>query len=101
MIENYIPLFIIIGAALIFGVIAVNASRLFGPQRPNREKMTTYESGVEPVRSARERFSVKYYIVAMLFIVAFFLGWGLREARRNDRLIEQGKRDEILKDMQR
>ena len=40
-------------------------------------------------------------IVAMLFIVAFFLGWGIHEARRNDRLIEQGRRDEILKDMQR
>lgn len=40
-------------------------------------------------------------IIGMLFIVAFFIGWGLREARRNDRLIEQGKRDQILKDMQR
>jgi len=40
-------------------------------------------------------------IVAMLFIVGFFLAWGLKEARRNDRLIEQGRRDEILKDMQR
>lgn len=69
MIENYIPIFLIIGASMFFGVIAVNASWLFGPQRPNREKMTTYESGVEPVRTARERFSVKYYIVAMLFIV--------------------------------
>jgi hypothetical protein len=40
-------------------------------------------------------------IVAMLFIVGIFLAWGLNEARRNDRLIEQGRRDEILKDMQR
>ncbi len=40
-------------------------------------------------------------IVAMLFIVGIFLSWGLNEARRNDRLIEQGKRDQILKDMQR
>lgn len=40
-------------------------------------------------------------IVGMLFVVAFFLGWGFKEARRNDRLIEQGRRDEILKDMQR
>ena len=40
-------------------------------------------------------------IVAMLFIVAFFLGWALREGRRNDRLTAQGKRDQILKDMQR
>ena len=40
-------------------------------------------------------------IVGMLFIVAFFIGWGLKEGRRNDKLIEKGKRDEILKDMQR
>jgi hypothetical protein len=40
-------------------------------------------------------------IVMMLFIVAFFVGWAIHEGRRNDRLIEQGKRDEILKDMQR
>ncbi len=40
-------------------------------------------------------------IVAMLFIVAFFLGWGVREANRNDKLIAKGRRDQILKDMQR
>ena len=40
-------------------------------------------------------------IVAMLFIVAFFLGWAMREAGRNDKLIKAGKRDQILKDMQR
>lgn len=40
-------------------------------------------------------------ILAMLFIVAFFIGWGLKQGRRNDKLIEKGKRDEILKDMQR
>lgn len=40
-------------------------------------------------------------IVGMLFVVGFFIAWGLKEGRRNDKLIEQGKRDEILKDMQR
>jgi hypothetical protein len=40
-------------------------------------------------------------IVAMLFIVAFFIGWGFSEGRRNDKLIKAGKRDQILKDMQR
>ena len=40
-------------------------------------------------------------IAGMLVVVGFFIGWGIREARRNDRLIEQGKRDEIVKDMQR
>jgi hypothetical protein len=40
-------------------------------------------------------------IVFMLFVVIFFLGWGLREGRRNDKLIKEGKKDQILKDMQR
>jgi NADH:ubiquinone oxidoreductase subunit 3 (chain A) len=45
------------------------ANELFGPRRPTDEKTSTYESGMEPVRTARERFSVKFYLVAMLFIV--------------------------------
>ena len=40
-------------------------------------------------------------IAGMLLVVGFFLGWGLKEARRNDKLIDQGKRDEVIKDMQR
>ena len=40
-------------------------------------------------------------IVFMLFIVAFYTGWAFKEAARNDRLIREGKRDQILKDMQR
>ena len=40
-------------------------------------------------------------IAFMLLIVSFFSGWGIKEALRNDRLIEQGRKDEILKDMQR
>jgi len=40
-------------------------------------------------------------IIFMLFIVAFYVGWAFKEAGRNDRLIEEGRRDEILKDMQR
>jgi hypothetical protein len=40
-------------------------------------------------------------IVGMLFIVAFFIAWGFKEGRRNDKLIKAGKRDQVLKDMQR
>jgi hypothetical protein len=40
-------------------------------------------------------------IAFMLVVVLFFLGWGLKEGRRNDKLIEKGKRDQVLKDMQR
>ena len=52
-----------------FGVVMSKASEIFGPKNPTEQKMSTYESGMEPVRTARERFSVKFYLVAMLFII--------------------------------
>ena len=69
MIEEYIPVFIVIAVALIFGTVVVMSSTLIGPQRPNREKTSTYESGMKPVGTARERISIKYYLVAMFFII--------------------------------
>jgi NADH-quinone oxidoreductase subunit A len=47
----------------------LKASSWFGPQRPTPEKLSTYESGMEPVKTARERFSVKFYIVEMVISV--------------------------------
>ncbi len=83
MIEAYIPIFLILATAVIFGVVAANLSWLLGPQRPYREKHTTYESGMEPVRTAHERFSIKYYLVALSFIifdieVVFMYPWAVR-----------------------
>jgi NADH-quinone oxidoreductase subunit A len=69
MIESYLPIGIMITLAVIFGLVLINVNKWLGPSTPNDEKLSTYESGMEPVRSARERFSVKFYLVAMLFIV--------------------------------
>jgi NADH-quinone oxidoreductase subunit A len=69
MILDYIPIILVLGFAVIFAVVAIKASTFFGPHRPNKEKLSTYESGMEPVGDAREKFSVKYYMVAMSFIV--------------------------------
>ena len=69
MIENYIPIFLMIAAGGGFGLLVVRLNAWVGPKRPSDEKLSTYESGMEPVRSAQERFSVKYYMVAMLFII--------------------------------
>ena len=69
MIEHYIPIIIVFTIAIIFAIVMVNFSWILGPQKPNKEKQSTYESGMEPVGSARERFSVKYYMVAVSFIV--------------------------------
>ena len=52
-----------------FAVGTAASSGIFGPQRPTKEKLSTYESGMKPVGTTRERISVKYYLVAMLFII--------------------------------
>ena len=69
MIEQYIPVFIVLLIAAGFAGAVVFSSKLFGPQRPNPEKTSTYESGMKPVGTVRERISIKYYLVAMFFII--------------------------------
>jgi len=69
MIIDYIPVFLVLLTALIIGAAIVWSSKLLGPQKPNEEKESTYESGVTPVGTTKERISVKYYLVAMLFII--------------------------------
>jgi len=69
MLEQYLPIIIVLSIGAIAGVVLTQINRLLGPRKPSDEKLSTYESGMEPVRTARERFSVKFYLVAMLFIV--------------------------------
>jgi NADH-quinone oxidoreductase subunit A len=66
---RYLPLlmhFIVAGG---FAVAVVVLSRLIGYRRPTRAKLSPYECGMAPVGDARQRFSVKFYLVAMLFIL--------------------------------
>jgi NADH-quinone oxidoreductase subunit A len=68
--------FVAFNAALLIGL-----SHLLGPRRPTPAKDAPYESGMPPLGDARERFSVKFYLVAMLFIVfdletVFLIPWG-------------------------
>ncbi len=69
MIESYIPIFIVLFFATAIALVITFSSILLGPQRPNKEKLSTYESGMKPVGTTRERISIKYYLVAMLFII--------------------------------
>lgn len=71
---------IFISTALAFLVLFL--SRIFGPFRPNRRKLTPYESGMTPIGPAQRRIPVKFYLVAVLFIlfdieVIFFLPWAV------------------------
>ena len=82
MLASYIPIGIMIVFGIAFGVVMSKASEWFGPKNPNEQKLSTYESGMEPIRTARDRVSVKYYMVAMLFIlfdidVVFLYPWAV------------------------
>ncbi len=65
----YIPLFVTTVVGLVFGLIMLKLHEFLGPRRLNKEKLTTYESGMQPLRTAHERFTVKFYLVTMLFII--------------------------------
>lgn len=79
---NYIPILLALIVGVSFSLILFIVAEIVGPKRIIDEKLTTYESGMEPVKTARERFSVKYYLVAILFIlfdieVVFFYPWAV------------------------
>ncbi len=69
MLADFIPLFIMMALAGGLALTLLIAGRYLGPRRPNRIKLSAYESGMDPVGTARERYSVKFYLVAMIFIV--------------------------------
>jgi NADH-quinone oxidoreductase subunit A len=80
MLQAYIPILILFAVALITAVGMVVLSHFAGPRRPTTVKGMPYESGMPPLGSARERFSVKFYLVAMMFIVfdietVFLIPW--------------------------
>jgi NADH-quinone oxidoreductase subunit A len=85
---RYLPLLIHILAAAFVAAAIVVLSWLLGKRRPTRAKLSPYECGMTPVGDARERFSVKFYLVAILFILfdveaVFLYPWAvlLRELR--------------------
>jgi NADH-quinone oxidoreductase subunit A len=70
MLTDYLPIVILAILAVVFAVGSLAASALLRPHRPNPVKLSAYECGNDPVRLPRgERFSVKFYVVAMLFII--------------------------------
>src|SRR6059036_3106361 len=86
MLQNYFPilLFIIVGAIAGLAPIALGSvvSRLLGVHRPDSEKLSPYECGFEAFEDARMKFDVRYYLVAILFIlfdleIAFLFPWAV------------------------
>ena len=78
--QPYIPFLMLLGLAVVAGVTMIAGSHFLGPRRPTEVKDRPYESGMPPLGTAHERFSVKFYLVAMLFIVfdietVFLIPW--------------------------
>jgi NADH-quinone oxidoreductase subunit A len=67
--NTYLPVALITVMALTFGVANVVLSQLFGPRRQGKVKGQTYESGMNPIGTARKRFNVRFYLIAMVFLV--------------------------------
>lgn len=83
MLGAYLPLFVMILIGVLFGVSNIVLAEWLGPKRSTRAKLSTYESGMEPVKTARERFTVKFYLVAMMFIlfdieIIFMYPWAVQ-----------------------
>jgi len=82
MLENYLPVIIFIGIAAVVGVAPVLLGMILAPSRPGVEKDAPYECGFEPFEDARMQFDVRYYLVAILFIIfdleiAFLFPWAV------------------------
>jgi len=77
---NYVPLLIHILVAMALGAAFLTLSMVVGPKRPSLDKSAPYECGIRPTGDARQPFDVKFYLVAMLFILfdveaIFFYPW--------------------------
>lgn len=82
MLENYLPVLVFMALALGLAMVLIGLGALLSPRHPNPEKLSQYECGFEPFESARLKFDVRFYLVAILFIifdleVAFLFPWAV------------------------
>jgi len=82
MLQNYLPILIFIGVGTLVGVLPMALGRVLAPYRPDAAKLSPYECGFEAFEDSRMKFDVRYYLVAILFIVfdleiAFLFPWAV------------------------
>ena len=82
MLENYLPILVFIILGMGFGVAPIVAGKLIAPYRPDAAKLSPYECGFEAFEDSRMKFDVRYYLVAILFIIfdleiAFLFPWAV------------------------
>ena len=82
MLQNYLPILVFLGISVAVGLALLGLGMLFGRGRKDAEKLSAYECGFEPFEDTRMKFDVRYYLVAILFIVfdleiAFLFPWAV------------------------
>ena len=82
MLEQYFPILVFLVVGIVFGVVLLAAGMLIGPTRPDTAKGSPYECGFEAFEDARMKFDIRYYLVAILFIIfdleiAFLFPWAV------------------------
>ena len=82
MLDNYFPILVFIAVGVVMGALPVLLGWLVAPNRPDSEKLSPYECGFEAFEDSRMKFDVRYYLVAILFIlfdleIAFLFPWAL------------------------
>lgn len=81
--QNYIPIFVFIAVVGTLIPLTLVIAKLVRPDNPNREKLMPYECGIDPIDSSRGRYTVRYYIIAILFVVfdvetIFLFPWAVK-----------------------
>ena len=82
MLENYLPILVFLVIALVLGALLLSLGFILGPRRPDEAKNSPYECGFEAFEDSRMKFDVRYYLVAILFIIfdleiAFLFPWAV------------------------
>lgn len=82
MLNEYLPILILIALAVVLGTLVIVLGTIFGPKRPTEKKSMPYESGMIPYGPGTRRMNIRYYLIAVLFIlfdieVVFFLPWAV------------------------
>ena len=82
MLENYLPILVFLVLGLVFGIAPMVAGFVLAPHRPDADKLSPYECGFEAFEDSRMKFDVRYYLVAILFIIfdleiAFLFPWAV------------------------
>ena len=65
---NTLPVLILVGLAILFGIVVMGVTAVIGPRKPSPEKLAPYESGIQGIEAPTHRFPVKYLLTGMLFI---------------------------------